>query len=187
MASGTDLVVVGDGLRPMGNVVRIVASGASKLAFARQPALQKALRFPKPVARVRDFEAGVLARFPVEVDLEVRQRLPRPIREWTAIEADDRVGKFLIRCFQMALEANLDLAIRIQARGVYNSRPHGLRGIALGGFVNMALSRPVAPLAVDSFRQRLQVRCLGRVPMLTLRNLRISVVAKHALVKDRAH
>ena len=127
MASGTDLVVMGGGLLPTGNVVRIVATGATKLSLA----LQKALRSPKPVARLRDFEASVLTRCTIEVHLEVRQGLPWPIRKRSAIETDDRVRQFLIRSFQMALQANLDLAIRIQAGRVCNRRPHDFRRIAL--------------------------------------------------------
>ena len=130
MASGTDLVVMGGGLLPTGNVVRIVATGATKLAFARQPALQIALRFPKPVARLRDFEASVLSRCTIEVHLEVRQGLPWPIRKRSAIETDDRVRQFLIRSFQMALQANLDLAIRIQPRGIRDCGSDDFRRIA---------------------------------------------------------
>ena len=126
MASGTDLVVMGGGLLPPGNVVRIVATGATKLSLA----LQKALRFPKPVARLRDFEASVLSRCTIEVHLEVRQGLPWPIRKRSAIETDDRVRQFLIRSFQMALQANLNLAIRIQARRVYDRGSHNFRRIA---------------------------------------------------------
>src|ERR1700722_17469915 len=155
MAPGTNLVVMGDGRLPMGNVVRIVATGAPKSALAIQTAaLQKALRFPKPVARLRDFEASVLARLTIEGHLEVRQWLARHIRERSASEADDRVRQFLIRCFQMALQANLHLAIRIQARRIDDCGSHDLRRSALRGFVDMALSRSVAPLAVESFRPR---------------------------------
>src|SRR4051812_41990572 len=100
MASRANLVVVGSSLLPTGDVVRIMASGAAKLSFA----LQKAFRFPKPIARMCDFETGILARFTIEIHFEVRQGLSRPIRERTALQADNRVGQFLIRRFQVALQ-----------------------------------------------------------------------------------
>src|SRR5271154_608153 len=98
MAPGANLVVVGDSLFPTGNVVRIVASGASKPALALKFALQKALRFPESVARLGDFEAGVLTRRAIESHLEVCQWLPGHIGERSPIEADDRVRQFFIRC-----------------------------------------------------------------------------------------
>ena len=80
---------------------------------------------------MRDFEVIVFTRFTVEVHLEVRQGLSWHIRERSAIEADDRMRQFLIRCFQMALQANLDLAIRIQARRVSNRGSYDFRRFAL--------------------------------------------------------
>src|SRR5205085_6583503 len=97
MAPGTYLVVMRRGFFSTTNVVRIMATGAAKFSGA----LQKAKRFPKPVARLRDFEASVFTRRAIEGHLEVRQRLSRYVGERSAIEADDRMRQFLIRCFQM--------------------------------------------------------------------------------------
>ena len=132
MTPSTNLVVVGDGILAAGNVMRIVATGAAQLPLAIQTtALQKALGFPKSVARLRDFEAGILTRRTIEGHLEVCQGLSRQIRERSAIEADDGLRKLLIRCFQVALQANLHLAIRIQARRVHNGGSHRLRRSAV--------------------------------------------------------
>lgn len=52
MALAADAVVVQRGLLGAGNVMRIVACGASKFAGASQ----KALRFAQSISRVRDFK-----------------------------------------------------------------------------------------------------------------------------------
>ena len=130
MALRANLVIVRDGFLPAGNVVRIMASCASKLVFALQPALQKALRFPQPVSSVGDFKAGVLPWCTIEIHLEVRQRSTRDIRERTAIQSDDGVRQLLVRGFQVALQANLDLAIRIQARRIRDCGSDDFRRIA---------------------------------------------------------
>src|SRR5689334_6160911 len=92
MASGANLVVVDERGLSTGDVVRIVATGTAKLTRT----LQETLGFPQAVSGVCDLEAGIFTRLAIEVDLEVRQRLARPVGEWFAIQANDRVRQLLI-------------------------------------------------------------------------------------------
>src|SRR5258708_25573464 len=99
MAPDANLVVVGGGIFSAGDVVRIVATGAAKLAPAiRTTALQNALRLAEPVACPGNYEILVLSGRTIEGHLEVRQRLSWPIRERGAIQADTDVSQFLLRC-----------------------------------------------------------------------------------------
>src|SRR5258708_26300957 len=125
MAPDANLVVVGGGIFSAGNVVRIVATGASKLAPAiRTSALQNALRLAEPVACPGNYEIFVLSGRTIEGHLEVRQRLSWHIRERSAIEADAGVRQFFIPCLQMALQTHLQLTVRSQAGRIYDGASH---------------------------------------------------------------
>src|SRR5579871_626392 len=127
MAPGTNLVVVRGCRFATGNVVRVVASGASQLSGA----LEKTLRLAEPIACAGNQEILVLSAGAIEGHLEVAQRLPGHIRERSAIEADDRMRQFLIGGLQMALQTYLHLTIRSEAGRIHNCIPHQLRSCSL--------------------------------------------------------
>src|SRR5579863_6234715 len=98
MAAETNLVIVRRGLLPAGNVVGIMAIGASKLPCA----LQKALRFAEPVPALGHFKVLEVSLRAIEDQFVIGQRLTRHIRERKTIEAYDRVRQLFIGGLQMA-------------------------------------------------------------------------------------
>src|ERR1041385_973757 len=117
--------------------VSIVTRGARQLAAAPQ----KTSRANQAIARIVDRNPIVRFRFyEIEVQHEIAQRLSGPEREWAAAEAADRIGKRPAGGFQMALQANLELAVGAQLRGIYDA--------ALTFY--MCFAGPMATLAIDA-------------------------------------
>src|SRR5579871_1308614 len=89
--------------------------------------------------------------------------------------------------FQMALKADLHLAFRAQARGIYDRGADllGSGAFSSGGF-HMILSGAVASLAIDCLWERLDIPGLRCRLLTPLRDAWIGVMAEHALVMNHA-
>ncbi len=86
------------------------------------------------------------------------------------------------------MQAHFDLAIRIQAFGIYDGRSNCLRCGAGRSDLHMALAWSVAALAIDSLREGIvEGHLRARRALLRFGNLRISVVTEDALVVHGAH
>src|SRR5258708_2157213 len=85
--------------------------------------------------------------------------------------------------FQMAFETNLHLPLGVQTRRIHDRGANlfRLRARLARGF-GVALSRPMASLAIDPRRYRLEILRLRSGVLMAVRNLWIGVVTEHALV-----
>ncbi len=169
------------GLTP-GNVVRVVARRAAQLARA----LQKALRSPQAIRRVRHFKILVRARRTVKVQPEISQRLPRHIIERSASQPRNCMGQRTAGRFQMALQAHFHLPVGTKSSRIDDGGANLVaRGAGSTSQCHVACSGPMTPLAIDAFRKRSTISRLRPALALRCRNARVGVVAEHALVVDR--
>ena len=180
--SAGDFILLRRFLSP-GNVVDVVTAPALQPTLA----LEEAPGLPKPVDGVHEFEflffarsRGVVKEQPV-----VAQRLAWPVIERSPVIAPECIRERKTGRLQMALHADFFPTLTAQGCRIYyclsNLLPRRLAGTCQ---LHMPLSRPVAPLAVDSLGKRIQIYRFCEGLAVALRNLRIPVVAIHAVVGD---
>src|SRR6185437_8938134 len=96
------------------------------------------------------------------------------------------VGKQRARGLQVTLLANLHLTLVAEMRGIENGCTNLLqRSLGFCSF-DVRCAGTVATLAIDTHRQRIVHRFSGEIAMRRWWNLRIRVVAEHALVGNYA-
>jgi hypothetical protein len=102
------LVIVDAGGFPAWDVVWVVTGGAAELALA----LEKTCRLTEAVRSARDLDRRVSPRRPVERNLKIAKRRPGHIRERPAPVLQDGVRQLEAAGLEVALETNLELAVR---------------------------------------------------------------------------
>src|SRR5262249_5960858 len=121
----------------------------------------------------------------IEVDLEVAERLAGPIGKRSSAVALDRMRQLLAGGLQVTLHAHLELPFRTQPRWIGDRRADGSgRRAGLPRRTDVVAARPVATLAIDSFGQAALIHRLTSRLVVPGGDLRVSVVAEHALVGD---
>src|SRR5207247_4028797 len=87
--------------------------------------------------------------------------------------------------FEMALDAHLLAAFRAQPCRI-DDRPAYIVEPRPGSFRQLLVFAPgaVAPLAIDAFGQRTLIYRLGKRHVVSCRDLWISVVAEHAVIRN---
>ena len=173
------------GLLPPRHTMRIMTR------LARQPpgALGKTPRLPQPVHRPHRLKLPLMprARCVIKRQLKIPQRLTRPVRKRSPVEAHQCRRNSRAAGLQMALHTNFHGALRAQPRRVHNGRtnvPH-LRP-RRANHPQMRRPWPVAPLTINPLRQG---SCIHRItvrPRIRRRNPRHTVVAKHAFIRNKA-
>src|SRR5690242_5381537 len=89
--------------------------------------------------------------------------------------------------FQMALHAHLHLALGTKARRVHDGVANLLTcGAGPSGHSQVPPSRPMASLAINPLGERSGISRFGSGFVLAYGNARIAVMARHALIVDRA-
>src|SRR6266513_4897995 len=87
----------------------------------------------------------------------------------------------------MALQTNLHLPLGAQTRGIHDRGANLLRPGACRPYgFDVALTRSMASLAIDSLGYRLQILRFRAGFLMAFRNPRIRVVTEHAFVVDHA-
>src|ERR1700761_5450144 len=184
MAVQTDACVVGGTGRSFVEIMRVVTRLAGEGAFA----LEIALRLTKAEGRAVDFKvvSTSVCRITREVCVEVTERVIGIVTKRLLVVVTHAVGEQGAGSFQVALFADLHLAIAAETRGIEDGGANLVeRGLPFGS-ANVCRAWTVTALALNAQRQSVVDRLRGKISMQRRRNLGIGVVAEHALIRDDA-
>src|SRR5580658_2353529 len=156
--------------------MRIVTGSAFQLPCA----LEETARLAQTVHGADRLKLAFVssARGMVESDREIDQGLAGNIRECAAVESLEHGGNAAAGGFEVALHAHLHSPLGAQFRGIHDAGPAGAS--------NMLGSGPMAALAIDSLGKIAQVHGVATRRLVRGWDIRIAVVAEHALIRDKS-
>src|ERR1700683_1383762 len=146
MAALADRQIVRRGGRSTVRLVWIVTGKARHLAGA------KACGHAQAICGVCDLEAIILGGCPFEKNLIVAERFAGPVGFDIAVVAANLVRHQAAAGLEMALHADFKLTVTAEPRRVHDRLPYLFRRGSGESRADMSAARPVAPLAINPFR-----------------------------------